>query len=176
MIARIRTNGVVLPVLLAAALVSPATRADDSARPAAAEVEMSDQLGGSGSVSQYRGEPVVVMVVTASRLRNLKGWQRDLQERFEDLRFVLVADIPAEPPVTLERVQEKLSTRVPEEVPVLIDLERQWATELELDTDRPNILVLDGSGELVARYHGRKEKVLVDEVCARLEELLGDEG
>lgn len=146
------------------------------ARPAAAEVEMSDQLGGSGSVAAFRGEPVVVMVVTASRLRNLKGWQRDLQERFEDLRFVLVADIPAEPPVTLDRVQEKLSSRVPEEVPVLIDLERRWATELELDTGRPNILLLDRAGELVARFRGRKEKVLVDEVGARLAELLGNEG
>ena len=41
--------------------------------PAAAEIEMQDQLGGAGAVAAYRGEPVVVMVVTASRLRNLKG-------------------------------------------------------------------------------------------------------
>jgi hypothetical protein len=144
--------------------------------PAATEVDMADQLGGSGSVAAFRGEPVVVMVVTASRLRNLKGWQRELQERFEEVRFVLVADVPAEPLATLERVQAKLAERVPEEVPVLIDIERHWARELELDTARPNILLLDASGDLVARFRGRKEKALVDEVSASLAVLLGDAG
>jgi len=172
----LRTSEWTLSSTLALVLVVFSSPAAAEVRPVTAEVEMSDQAGGSGSVAAFRGEPVVVMVVTASRLRNLKGWQRELQESFADLRFVLVADIPAEPPVTLERVQEKLSARVPEEVPVLIDLERLWATELELDTARPNILLLDGTGGLVARYRGRKEKVLVEEVGARLEQLLSDEG
>ena len=140
--------------------------------PTAATLELPDQLGGSDSVAAHRGQVAVAMVVTARRLRNLKGWQRELQERFDDVDFVLIADVPADPPVTWEQVAKKLAQRVPDEVPVLIDLERRWATELELDTERPNLLLFDREGRLASRFRGRKEEALVEEVGRALAELV----
>jgi hypothetical protein len=149
-----------------------ATPTDAPFRPAAAEAELPDQLGGSGSVATHRGEVTVAMVVTTARLRNLKAWQRDLQERIEGVTFVLIADVPPDPSVTLERVVSKLTEKVPEEVPVLIDLERIWATELGLDTGRPNVLLFDRDGFLVESVRGLAREEVVESAVRRLEELL----
>jgi hypothetical protein len=140
----------------------------------AAEIELPDQLGGSDSVTAHRGQVTVAMVVTAARLRNLKAWRRDLEERLDGIDFVLIADIPIDPPASLDRVVAKLAERVPNEVPVLIDLERRWAVELGLDTDRPNILLFDREGRLVASFRGRSEPSLVDAVVQRLHVLVGE--
>ena len=77
------------------------------------------------------------------------------------------------PPVTREQVADKLDKRVPEEVPILIDIERRWARELELDTERPNVLLFDREGRFVAAFHGRAEPELLDEIHAVLDELTG---
>lgn len=161
----------IVPVL--AALLLLASASDVSEVPAAAALELPDQLGGSDSVAAHRDNVAVVMVVTARRLRNLKGWQKELQERFESVHFVLIADVPADPPVTFDQVADKLGQRIPEEVPVLIDLERRWATELGLDTERPNLLLFDRQGRLVASFSGRKESALVDRVSEALADLVG---
>jgi hypothetical protein len=137
-----------------------------------AELALPDQNGNRDSLVAHRGKVVVAMVVTARRLRNLKGWERDLRSRFEEVDFVRVADVPADPPVTYRDVADKLATRVPDEVPVLIDLDRRWSSALGLDTGRPNILLIDPDGHLVASYRGRPEPELVDEVAGRIEELL----
>jgi hypothetical protein len=163
---------VALCCLFVGAPAQTATLTDAPFRPAAAEAELPDQLGGSGSVAAHRGEVTVAMVVTAARLRNLKAWQRDLQERLEGVTFVLIADVPSDPPVTLERVVSKLGEKVPEEVPVLIDLERLWATELELDTGRPNVLLFDRDGFLVESFRGFAREDIVESAARRLEELL----
>lgn len=163
---------VVLCCLFVGAPAQTATPNDVPLRPATAAVELPDQLGGSGSVAAHRGEVTVAMVVTAARLRNLKAWQRDLQERVEGVIFVLIADVPSDPPVTLERVVVKLKEKVPEEVPVLIDLERLWATELGLDTGRPNILLFDRDGFLVESVRGLAGEDVVASAARRLEELL----
>ena len=115
------------------------------------------------------------MVVTARRLRNLKGWEKPLRERYDDIHFVRIADVPEEPPVSHEEVAQKLVKRVPEEVPILIDIERRWARELELDTSRPNLLLFDRDGRLAATFHGRPDPALLDEVFAAIEELTGAE-
>jgi len=137
-----------------------------------AELVLPDQRGGEDSLAAHRGKVVVAMVVTAQRLRNLKGWERDLRARFEELDFVRVADVPQDPPVTYRDVADKLATRVPDEVAVLIDVDRRWSSTLGLDTDRPNLLLIDADGRLVATYRGRPEPELVDEVAKRIEELL----
>ena len=137
-----------------------------------AELVLPDQRGDRDSLSAHRGNVVVTMVVTARRLRNLKGWERDLRERFEEVEFLRVADVPEDPPVTYRDVADKLADRVPEEVAVLIDVDRRWANALGLDTDRPNILLIDRQGHLVARFRGRSEPELVEEVSLRIEELL----
>jgi len=137
-----------------------------------AELVLPDQRGDRDSLSAHRGKVVVVMVVTAQRLRNLKGWERDLRERFEELEFLRVADVPEDPPVTYRDVADKLAARVPEEVAVLIDIDRRWSSALDLDTGRPNILLIDRQGHLIARFRGRPEPELVEEVSLRIEELL----
>ncbi len=163
------TAGIV-PLLIALLASGPA--AGTAQVPEAARIELPDQLGGSDSVDAHRERVTVVLVVTARRLRNLKGWQKELQERFDDVDFVLIADVPADPPVTYEQVVKKLEQRIPDEVSVLIDLERRWATELELDTERPNVLLFDRQSRLVASFRGLKEKGLVDRVSAALADLL----
>jgi hypothetical protein len=92
------------------------------------------------------------MVVTARRLRALKGWEVDLRSRFEGLTYLRVVDVPAMPPVTFEDVAKKLRDRVPREVSVLIDLDRSWAATYGLDTDEVNLLVFDPQGHLVSRF------------------------
>jgi hypothetical protein len=132
------------------------------------DVELSDQFGGRDSLSAHLGSPTVVMVVTARRLRNLKPWERELRERFEDIDIVRIADVPDDSKATLDDVASKLRDRVPEGVPVLIDMERRWATALELDTDRPNLLLLDSDGALLGAYHGRHDTDLAAAVVADL--------
>lgn len=138
-----------------------------------ARVELPDQQGRLDSVAAHRDRVTVVMVVTARRLRNLKDWQKELQRRFDGVDFVLIADVPADPPVTYDRVVEKLGRRIPEEVSVLIDLERRWATGLGLDTERPNLLLFDRGGRLAASFRGRSESALVEEVSRALAALAG---
>ncbi len=77
--------------------------------------------------------------------------------------------------MTVKQVADKLSKRVPEEISILIDIEGRWASELELDTSRPNLLILDGQGRLVDRFRGRHGPELFEQVCAAID-ALGAEG
>jgi len=54
---------------------------------------------------------------------------------------------------------------------VLIDIERRWARDLQLDTSRPNLLLFDRHGKIVARERGRAERELVDAFAAKIREL-----
>jgi hypothetical protein len=139
--------------------------------PPVADLELIDQYGRADSLAAHRDHIVVAMVVTARRLRNLKGWEKQLRERYDDIHFLRIADVPEEPPVTHEQVAQKLVKRVPEEVPILIDVERRWARELELDTARPNLLLVDRDGRIVTTIRGRPEPALLDELFAAIDEL-----
>lgn len=141
--------------------------------PAVAELDLLDQQGRADRLADHSDRVVVVMVVTARRLRNLKGLERDLLERYDELYFMRIADVPEDPPVTREDVARKLNKRVPEDVPILIDIDRHWARELELDTGRPNVLLFDREGRFVASFRGRAEPELLDEIHAALNELTG---
>jgi len=140
--------------------------------PPVAELELTDQYGNSDSLSAHRNHVVVAMVVTAKRLRNLKSWEKSLREHYEDVHFLRIADVPAEPSVTLDRVARKLRGRVPEDVPILIDVERHWAQALDLDTGRPNLLLIDRDGKLRAAFRGRSEPELLDEVQTAMKSLV----
>jgi hypothetical protein len=140
---------------------------------ALADLELRDQYGGTDTLAAHRGETVVAMVVTAKRLRNLKAWERDFRDRFDGIHYLRIADIPSDPPTTYEQVARKLNERVPEDVSVLIDMDSAWATELELDSGRPNILVIDAEGTLLASFHGRHQPELAAEVVSAIEEALG---
>lgn len=157
-------TSLVLAAQILAVTVPDPTAALVSLRPLA----MVDQHGVEDTVAAHRG-PVVVMVVTAKRLRNLRPWERDLRDRFDALDIVRIADVPEDSTATLEQVSAKLRERVPDDVPVLIDIDRRWAGELGLDTSRPNILVLDRRGVLVAAVQGRHDPELAAEVSAAIE-------
>jgi hypothetical protein len=151
-------------ILLGAAVLGQA--------PSVADLELTDQNGASDSLAAHRDHVVLVMVVTAKRLRNLKAWEKELREPYEGIHYLRIADVPEAPPVTHEQVARKLAARVPEGVPILIDLERRWSREMELDTGRPNLLLFDRHGRLSAAFRGRMEPALLDEVRAALDRLV----
>lgn len=136
-------------------------------------LRLRDQHGIEDSLAAHRGRVVVVMVVEARRLRTLKAWERDLRERFDGIEFLRIAEVPDDPPPSYERVAAKLAEQVPDGVPVLIDMERRWATALGLDPSRPNLLLVNPAGGLEAVFAGRHEPGLAAEVAARLDELVG---
>jgi hypothetical protein len=141
--------------------------------PDVAEQNLLDQHGVADRLADHSDQVVVVMVVTARRLRNLKALEKDLQARYENLHFLRIVDVPEEPPVTREDVARKLDKRVPEEISILIDVERHWARQLELDTQRPNLLLFDRDGRFAAAFRGRAEPELLDELHVALDELTG---
>jgi hypothetical protein len=128
-----------------------------------------DQFGREDSLESRRGTTVVALVVTAKRLRSIKGWELELHERLPEVSFLRVVDVPEEPKVTRERVAAKLRERVPQQVPIGIDMQRGWAAAYGLDTAEVNVLVFGPEGALVARFRGRKSKPLVEQVVAAVE-------
>ncbi|MGD8896062.1 MAG: hypothetical protein PVJ73_08515 [Acidobacteriota bacterium] len=137
-----------------------------------ADLELHDQYGREDSLRTHRGQVVLVTVVHAKRLRKLQSWEKALRERLEGVHYMRVADVPADPPVTHDEVAEKLRQRVPEEVSILIDLERRWALSLDLDTGQPNLLIFDRRGRLVSSYRGGRDRFLEAYVSRDLDRLL----
>lgn len=135
-------------------------------------VQLRDQYGSTDSLAAYRGNVVVVMVVDAKRLRNLRPWARELRSQFETLNTILIAEVPVDPPTTYERVVEKLNERIPDDVSILIDMESLWAQTLDLDASRPNLLLVDRAGKLSATYRGKHEPGLAATVVKHLEVLM----
>jgi hypothetical protein len=159
--------------LLACLLVTGAMTVDQQpALDALVEISMPDQHGDRHRVSDEEGGVVVVIVVTAKRLRNVRPWERHLRERFDDIRTIRIADLPATSKATLESVSARLRERVPEGVSVLIDTDRLWASRLELDTGRPNLLIIDRDGRLVTSVRGLYTPELGETVIGELERLL----
>ena len=122
---------------------------------AALAARLPDQNGRPGGFEPSGGQPTVVFVVSAARLKRLKAWESALRQRFEGLRFVRVADVPpARPPARYEDVARRLREHVPREVSVLIDVDRLWATGFEIDSRQVNVLVLDAAGRLAGQLAG----------------------
>ena len=154
--------------LLLAVVTLAAPAAVGAAIDAVATVELPDQYGETDSLAAHRGRVVLVLVVTAKRLRTIRPWEEDLRQRFEGLDILRVTDVPADSKASPGQVAEKLRERVPEGVSVLLDLERRWATALGLDTATPNLLVIGPDGELVDAFAGRHDAELADRVAAAL--------
>jgi hypothetical protein len=124
--------------------------------PSAWSSPLRDQTGELRSASDLAGEPVVVIVVALRRLRTVESWEEALQRHSPGLRTLLVADVPAsDPPAEYGRIAERLTQRVPEGVRVLIDLDRLWAEEFELETSSPSLLLFDDAGGLSGTHTGR---------------------
>jgi hypothetical protein len=138
-------------VLLCAGLLSGLMAAPQLA---AESVVLLDQFGVPGSLTENAGSVQVVIVVSAKRLRRIKPWERALRQRFGDLPFLRVADVPRTSPTTHEQVAAKLARRLPSDLSVLIDLDGRWAETYGLDTSVPNLLLFAGDGRLIAREAG----------------------
>jgi hypothetical protein len=140
---------------------------------AVAGTELPDQHGGRDSLAAHAGEPVVVVVVDARRLGTVRRWEQELLARFPGLRVLTVADVNEQRPTELARVATVLARRVPPEVRVLIDMERQWALALGLDTAAPNLLLVSREGALVESFRGRWSAEAAEVVLARVAALGG---
>ncbi|MGI9341780.1 MAG: TlpA family protein disulfide reductase [Gammaproteobacteria bacterium] len=122
--------------------------------------QLVDQFGAPVTLDRDAGEIQIAIVVSAKRLRRIKAWEKALRKEFPDLTVVRVADVPRSSPTDYEKVAEKLRKRLPEDVPVGIDLAGEWASALDLDTSVPNVLVFDQAGELAYRQSGMYKKSL----------------
>ena len=124
-------------------------------RAAALSARLRDQHGRPGGFEPAGRQATVVFVVSAARLKRLREWEASLRKRFEGLRFVRVADVPpSRPPARYEDVAKRLRQHVPPEVPVLIDVDRVWATGFEIDTREVNLLVFDEQGAFAGQLSG----------------------
>ncbi|MFW2403806.1 MAG: TlpA family protein disulfide reductase [Gammaproteobacteria bacterium] len=119
---------------------------------------LSDQFGNEIGLAEDPGRVRVAIVVSARKLRRIKPWEKAMREEFPDLVVVRVADIPRSSPTTYDTVAKKLRKRLPEDVPVGIDLEGRWAEVLGLDTSVPNVLVFDADGKLTYQQSGMYKK------------------
>jgi len=143
--------GALAPSAVAVAVVEVVSEG----RAAALAARLRDQHGRPGGFEPAGPRATVVFVVSAARLKRLREWEASLRKRFEGLRFVRVADVPpSRPPARYEDVAKRLRQHVPPEVPVLIDVDRVWATGYEIDTREVNLLVFDGTGRLVGQLSG----------------------
>ncbi len=137
-----------------------------------AELTLRDQYDQEDSVAAPRGEVVMVMVITAKRLRKLKRWEVELRSRFADLHFIRVADIPGEPPLTEEQVARKIALWVPKDISVLLDMDRAWASALPLKTRSPNLVLFNRAGNMTARFRGPVSADFLDVVSEQVEKAM----
>jgi len=133
--------------LAAGALVLGATAA-------AAAAELKDQFGVPDSLAAHGDQVRLVIVVSAKRLRRIRPWEEALWERHPGLPILRVADVPRTAPTSYEDVAAKLRKRLPDDVPVLIDLDGEWAARFDLDVTVPNLLIFAADGSLVAAHAG----------------------
>jgi hypothetical protein len=135
---------------------------------ALAQAPLPGLRGGTDSLAAHAGQPVVLIVVDARRLGQVRHWAEDLMSRFPGLQLLTVADVNEQRPTTVDRVTAVLSRRVPPEAVVLIDIERRWARELDLDTAVPNLVLVDAEGEITARFRGRWNEQLASDVAGAI--------
>lgn len=157
-----------IPRVLAIFLVScvlPAAASGALAGPPPLE----DQNGKKDSLEAHNGRPVVVLAVNGDRLRQLKGWEVALRERFDGLDFIRVVDVAQGPGVRPERVARKLRDKVPPGVSVLIDVDGVWAATYGLHKTDLNVLLFDRQGRLVARFAGKREAALTERIFREIE-------
>ncbi len=148
MISRVRTT---LVILTAAALLvaAGAGMATDTAA-----LTLRDQFGQTGGLADDVDGLQVAIVVSAKRLRRIKPWEQAIRQIDAEVPVIRVADVPRTPPADYDAVADKLKKRLPEDLPVLIDLDGVWMETFGLDTSVPNILIFDGTGKLRSTLTG----------------------
>lgn len=140
--------------------------------PLVTDLELRDQHGHSDRLSSHRNQNVMVMLVTVRRLPTLKPWEKHLRERFDDLQFLRIADVPDSYPVNIDQIAEKLRERAPQQIAILIDKERRWAKALALDTSEPQLLLFDKAGKLLGHFQGRWTLAQLEAITPQIKKLL----
>lgn len=134
----------------------------------AAPPPLPDQHGEPSGLADFTGQAVLAIVVTGRKLRQIERWEQQLRPDFPSLTSIRVADITEEPRPPMQQVADKISARAPDNVSILIDMENQWATEYDLDTDEPCLLLFDADHQVIGRFRGRAKKARVQEVAEQL--------
>ena len=130
---------------------------------------LKDQYDEISSLKDFTGQPVLVIVVTTRKLRWIGRWEKSLRAKIPELDSLRVADITDEPPPEITAVSEMLRKRVPEGISIQIDMQNVWATEYQLDTSEPCLILFDAEHQVVATFRGRPKGALVNEVSNALQ-------
>ena len=134
----------------------------------AAPPALPDQFGGSASLNDYSGQPVLVIVASDRKLRWIGQWEKTIRAKIPELVSLRVADITADPKPAITEVAAALRERAPPGISILIDMQNQWATNFQLDTGEPCLVLLDGEHDVVAKFRGRPRDPLFTEVITEL--------
>jgi len=137
----------------------------------AAPAPLPDQNDQLLSLADYPNQTVLAIVVSGRKLRHIKKWEEGIRKVYPKLTSIRVADITDDPPPSQQQVAEKLRKRAPADVRIMIDMDNLWATEYELDTSEPCLLLFDDNGQVIAQFRGRANKDRLNEVMVVLAEI-----
>jgi hypothetical protein len=158
----------ILPFIVATLLSLSGTL---SAQATALPPALPDQFGATGALSDFPRAPVLVIVVSARRLRQVQRWEEALRSELPGLLSMRVADIDQQPQPQLDDVAGTLAKRAPAGVPILIDMDNEWARAFALNTREPCLLLFDANRKLVTQWRGRARAELVSAVIAGIQGL-----
>jgi hypothetical protein len=127
-----------------------------------------DQYGVSSSLNDYAGQPVLVIVASGRKLRWIGQWEKTLRAKIPELVSLRVADITDDPRPAETEVAAVLRDRAPPGISILIDMQNQWATNYQLDTGEPCLVLFDREHNVVTKFRGRPRDPLFSEVIAAL--------
>ena len=128
-----------------------------------------DQFGESGSLAEFEGQAVLVIVASSRKLSWIGKWEDALRPTYPELRSLRVADILDKDKPHTDDVAAKLRKRAPENVRIYLDKDNNWATEYALDTGEPCLLLLDNKHDVIARFRGRPKREVLTNVLTELE-------
>lgn len=123
-----------------------------------------DQYDQPVALGDIKEQPVLVIVTSERQLRQIQRWEKALRKSLPGLVSIRIADITSDPGPTREQVAAKLVQHAPSDVSVAIDEQNLWASEYELDTKEPCLLLFDANHSLTLQFRGRPRKALVAEV------------
>jgi hypothetical protein len=129
---------------------------------------LTDQYNQAYNLVHAEGQPVLVIVADARKLRWIGRWEEKLRKTMPELSSYRVAGVLDTPPPTYAEVAAVLQRWVPPEVPIAIDLNNNWADQYDLDIAEPCLLLLDANNTVIAQWRGRPRKALVAAVLTDL--------
>lgn len=129
---------------------------------------LQDQYGQNSGLGDYTGEAVLAIVATPRKLRWIRKWEETIRAEMPGLTSIRIADVNEQPPPDRNKVADLLRKKVPEDISVLIDLQRHWANYYTLETSEPCLVLFDSDHHVVAKFRGRPKGELVSDVMNAL--------